>query len=70
MLKIHPDPLSCRNVLAKIPSNPAPFTSGERGTGNWDVTIPMRYLSGMTLRPVILFLTWPEDARLGIESVS
>lgn len=45
------NPASCRNALAKIPRKPGPFTFGERDTGNWDVNLPTRYLSGI--------LHWP-----------
>ena len=38
---------SCQNVLEKISSATLPLTFGQRGTGNWDVVLPRRYLSGM-----------------------
>ena len=38
---------SCQNALAKISRATLPLTFGQRGTGNWDVVLPRRYLSGM-----------------------
>ena len=37
---------SCSNALAKISEVTAPETFGQRGTGDWDVVLPRRYLSG------------------------
>ena len=37
---------SCEDALAKIPQVTTPMTFGERGTGNYDVVLPRRYLSG------------------------
>lgn len=42
--------LSCNNAFAKISRNTAPRTFGFRGTGNWDVLVPYRFLSGMLAR--------------------
>ncbi|CAF9932602.1 hypothetical protein IMSHALPRED_008939 [Imshaugia aleurites] len=36
---------SCQNALAKIPQVTTPMTFGQRGTGDWDVILPSRYLS-------------------------
>lgn len=44
-------PASCRNALSKIPRNPGPKTFGERDIGNWDIILPVRYLSGMLIWP-------------------
>lgn len=38
---------SCRNALAKIEHRPGSISFGARNTGNWDVIVPARYLSGM-----------------------
>ena len=38
---------SCQNALAKMSRATLPLTFGQRGTGNWDVVLPRRYLSGM-----------------------
>lgn len=43
----HLDADSCRNALAKIEHRPGSITFGTRNTGNWDVIVPARYLSGM-----------------------
>lgn len=40
------DRASCDNALAKISQVTASVTFGERGTGNWNVVLPRRYLSG------------------------
>jgi hypothetical protein len=48
----HLDPASCRNALRKIPEKPGPFTFGERDTGAWEKTLPIRFLSGMLLWPL------------------
>ncbi len=40
---------SCDNALGKIPQNSATLIFGVRGTGNWDVQLPARYLSGVQL---------------------
>lgn len=37
---------SCRNALRKIPADHGPLTFGARDTGNWDVILPARHLSG------------------------
>ena len=37
---------SCQNALAKISRITTPMTFGQRGTGDWDVILPRRYLSG------------------------
>lgn len=37
---------SCNNALAKISHVTTPMTFGQRGTGNWDVVLPRRFLSG------------------------
>ncbi|KAL9128058.1 MAG: hypothetical protein Q9175_007610 [Cornicularia normoerica] len=39
------DRASCDNALAKISQVTASVTFGERGTGNWNVVLPRRYLS-------------------------
>ncbi|KAM0799912.1 hypothetical protein BDR22DRAFT_853453 [Usnea florida] len=36
---------SCQDALAKISRATLPLTFGQRGTGNWDVLLPRRYLS-------------------------
>ena len=38
---------SCQDALTKISRATLPLTFGQRGTGNWDVVLPRRYLSGM-----------------------
>lgn len=40
---------SCDNALAKISQVTTSMTFGERATGNWDVVLPQRYLSGKFL---------------------
>ena len=44
------NPTSCDNALAKISEDTTTLTFGQRGTGNYDVVLPRRYLSG-TLSP-------------------
>ncbi|KAM0797557.1 hypothetical protein BDR22DRAFT_892189 [Usnea florida] len=39
------NPTSCDNALAKISEVTTPLTFGQRGTGNYDVVLPHRYLS-------------------------
>lgn len=38
---------SCQNALSKIPHDIEPETFGMRFTGNFDVSLPLRFLSGM-----------------------
>ncbi len=38
---------SCNNARDKISQNSATLIFGVRGTGDWDVQLPARYLSGM-----------------------
>ena len=38
---------SCQDALTKISRATLPLTFGQRGTRNWDVVLPRRYLSGM-----------------------
>ena len=40
---------SCEDALSKISQVTTAMTFGERGTGNWDVILPRRYLSGMSI---------------------
>ena len=37
---------SCSNAVAKISQVTTTMMFGERGTGNWDIILPRRYLSG------------------------
>ena len=40
------DEESCDNAIGKIERATGPVTFGERGTGNWDIVLPYRFLSG------------------------
>ncbi|KAM0797607.1 hypothetical protein BDR22DRAFT_975124 [Usnea florida] len=39
------DKESCDNAIRKIERATGPVTFGERGTGNWDIVLPYRFLS-------------------------
>ena len=52
------DVRSCYNALGKIGRNYSPLTFGERGTGNWDVILPYRFLSGTSDLKVIAYLSF------------
>lgn len=41
--------VSCQNAVSKITHDDDPLTFGMRGKGNFDVPMPVRYLSGMLL---------------------
>ena len=47
----HPVLSSCQDALSNIAQDDSPLTFGLRGTGAFDIPLPLRYLSGMPFHP-------------------
>ena len=50
------DPASCRNAISKIPRTTDRITLGWRGEGNFDLTLPYIWTSGMLQRLNVCFV--------------